>query len=91
MLLAAGFQRLEQASVNQGGDVMGLTVQHPPRLLRRQAGRKLAQERQKPVLIVFHTPYQSQAAQKANRQFDSILRWQSGCWTHLQAMLNWRA
>ena len=55
-------QRLEQAGVNQGGDVMGLAIQHPPRLLRRQAGRKLTEERQKPILIVFHTPYQSPPA-----------------------------
>lgn len=33
---------------------MGLTIQHPARLLRRQAGEQLADQRQEPELIFFH-------------------------------------
>ena len=53
-------ERLEQPRRNQGGDVVRLTVQHPARLLRRQADGQLSQQRQKTVLVVFHTQHQSQ-------------------------------
>ena len=47
-------ERLEQPGIDQRGDVMRLTVQHPARLLRRQAGGQLAEQRQEPMMIVFH-------------------------------------
>src|SRR5208337_5273552 len=47
-------KRLEQPSSNQCGDVMRLAVQHPARLLRREAGGQLSQERQEPQLIFVH-------------------------------------
>jgi len=47
-------QRLEQPGVDQRGNVVRLAVQHPACLLRRQPDGQLAQERQKPMLIVFH-------------------------------------
>lgn len=49
--IAEGF---EKASMNQRRNVVRLAVQHPARLLRRQAGGQLAQQRQEPKLIVFH-------------------------------------
>lgn len=48
-------ERLEQPGVDQRRNVVRLTVQNPARLLRRQAGGQLSQQRQKPKLIVFHT------------------------------------
>ena len=50
--VAEGFK---QPGGHQGGDVMRLAAQHPAGLLRRQAGGQLPQQRQKLVLIVFHT------------------------------------
>jgi len=47
-------QRLEQLGRDQRRDVMHLAVQHPRRLLRREAGRQLAQQCQKLMLIVAH-------------------------------------
>ena len=47
-------ERLEQPRRNQRGDVMRLAVQHPARLLRREAGRQLTEQRQKPNLFFFH-------------------------------------
>ena len=38
-------ERLEQPGIDQRGNVMRLAVQHPARLLRRQAGGQLSQER----------------------------------------------
>ena len=52
-------QRLEHPGMNQRRDVVRLAVQHPASLLRRQADGQLAQERQKPMLIVFHVLIQS--------------------------------
>ena len=61
-------ERLEQPRRDQRGNVMRLAVQHPARLLRREAGGQLSQERQETVLIVFHTQHQSAArAHKSNR------------------------
>jgi len=37
-------ERLEQPSVDQRGNVMRLTVQHPARLLRREPQRQLPQK-----------------------------------------------
>ena len=55
-------ERLEQPRSNQRGDVMRLAVQHPARLLRREAGRQLTEQRQEPLLIFFHTmPVAAQA------------------------------
>ena len=62
-------ERLEQSRINQRGNVMRLAVQHPARLLRRQAGGQLSQQRQETVLIVFHTP--PVAARDRNRTFIS--------------------
>lgn len=47
-------QRLEQPGVDQRGDVVRLAVQHPARLLRREAGGQLAEQRQEPSLFFFH-------------------------------------
>jgi len=47
-------QRLEQPGIDQRGDVVRLAVQHPARLLRRQAGGQLAEQRQEPGLFFFH-------------------------------------
>ena len=47
-------ERFEQSGIDQRGNIMRLAVQHPARLLRREAGGQLSQERQKPMLIVFH-------------------------------------
>lgn len=48
-------QRLEQPGRNQRRNVMRLAVQHPARLLRREPGRQLPHQRQKPMLVFFHT------------------------------------
>lgn len=47
-------QRLEQPGIEQRGDVMRLAVQHPARLLRREAGGQLTEQRQEPGLFFFH-------------------------------------
>ena len=47
-------KRLEQSGVDQRRDVVRLAVQHPARLLCRETGGQLSQERQEAVLIVFH-------------------------------------
>ena len=47
-------ERLEQPCGDQRGNVVRLAVQHPARLLRREAGRQLTQERQEPLLFFFH-------------------------------------
>lgn len=38
-------ERLEQPGIDQRGNVMRLAVQHPARLLRREAGGQLSQQR----------------------------------------------
>ena len=47
-------ERLEQPSGSQRRDVVRLAVQHPARLLRREAGGQLTEQRQEAVLIFFH-------------------------------------
>lgn len=47
-------ERLEQPGIDQRGNIVRLAVQHPARLLRRQAGGQLSQERQEPLLFFFH-------------------------------------
>jgi len=47
-------QRLQQTVCNERRNVMRLAIQHPGRLLRRQAGRKLAQKCQEMMMVVFH-------------------------------------
>ena len=47
-------ERLEQPGIDQSRNIVRLAVQHPARLLRREAGGQLSQERQEPELIVFH-------------------------------------
>jgi hypothetical protein len=56
-------ERLEQAGMNERRNVMRLAVQHPSRLLPRQTEGQLAEQRQEPMLIVFHyaTPVASKA------------------------------
>ena len=48
---------------------MRLAVQPPARLLRREAGGQLTEQRQKPMLIVFHTQHQSAPAPKTEQGF----------------------
>ena len=48
-------ERLEQAGVYQRRNIVRLAVQHPARLLRREAGGQLTEQRQEPLLIFFHT------------------------------------
>jgi hypothetical protein len=60
-------QGLEQAGVNQRRNVMRLAVEQPTSLLRREADGQLAHQRQKPMLIVFHTQHQSHPRSKPNR------------------------
>ena len=48
---------------------MRLAVQHPARLLRREANWQLTQERQEPMLIFFHTPHLSQPKPKTEPAF----------------------
>jgi hypothetical protein len=40
--------------LENGYDIMRLAIQHPRRLLRRQAGRQLPQQPQKLMLFFFH-------------------------------------
>ena len=47
-------QWFQQLGRDQRRDVMRLAVQHPRRLLRREAGRQLPQQRQKLMLVVAH-------------------------------------
>ena len=47
-------KRFEQPCVDQRGNVVRLTVQNPARLFRCQADGQLAEQRQEPVLTVFH-------------------------------------
>ena len=47
-------ERLEQPRRNQSRNVVRLAVQHPARLFRREAEGQLTEQRQKPMLIVFH-------------------------------------
>jgi hypothetical protein len=47
-------ERLEQPGIDQSRNVMHLAVQHPPRLLRREADGQLTEQRQEPMLIFFH-------------------------------------
>jgi hypothetical protein len=47
-------KRLDKAGMDEGRNVVGLAVQHPASLFRRQADRQLAEQRQEPDLIVFH-------------------------------------
>src|ERR1700679_3283540 len=56
-------KRLEQPGIDQRRNVMPLAVQHPARLLRREADGQLAEQRQEPMLIVFH--YATPVAGKA--------------------------
>ena len=55
-ILNGGAEWFEQPGIDQRGNVMRLAVQHPGRLLRREAGRQLAKQRKEPMLIVFHAP-----------------------------------
>jgi hypothetical protein len=55
-ILHGGAERFEQPGIDQRGNVMRLAIQHPGSLLRREAGRQLAEQRKEPVLIVFHAP-----------------------------------
>ena len=47
-------ERFEHPRRNQGRNVVRLAVQHPARLFRRQAEGQLTEQRQEPMLIVFH-------------------------------------
>ena len=47
-------ERLEQPRRNQGRNVVRLAIQHPARLFRREAEGQLTEQRQEPMLIVFH-------------------------------------
>lgn len=47
-------ERLEQSRRNQRRNIVRLAVQHPARLLRREAGGQLAEQRQEPGLFFFH-------------------------------------
>ncbi len=47
-------KRLEQAGIDQRGNVVRLAVQHPTGLLRREAEGQLTEQRQEPMLIFFH-------------------------------------
>jgi hypothetical protein len=49
--IAEGF---EQPGGDEHRNVMRLTVEHPRRLLRREAGWQLAQQQQKPMLVISH-------------------------------------
>ena len=60
-------KRLEQPGMNQRGNIVRLAVENPARLLRVEAEGQLTQERQKPMLIFFHTQDQSQPKPKTNR------------------------
>ena len=48
-------QRLEQSRRHQDRHIMRLAIQHPRRLLRRQAGRQLVQQPQKLMLFLSHS------------------------------------
>jgi hypothetical protein len=61
-------ERLEQPRGNQRGNVMRLAVQHPTGLLRRETEGQLAEQRQEPRLIFFHTQDQSPPRPKPNRR-----------------------
>jgi len=60
-------QRLEQAGVHQRRNIMRLAIERPCRLLRRQAGRQVSQERQESMLIVFHAKSDGGAGGKRTR------------------------
>ena len=45
---------LEQAGMDQRRNVVRLAVEHPARLLPRETEGQLAEQRQEPMLIVFH-------------------------------------
>jgi len=47
-------ERLEQPGMNERRNVVRLAVQHPARLLPRQAEGQLAEQRQEPMLFFFH-------------------------------------
>lgn len=47
-------ERLKHPGMNKRRNVVRLAVQHPARLFRRQAEGQLTEQRQKPMLIVFH-------------------------------------
>ena len=48
-------ERLEQTSGNKNRHIMRLAIQHPRRLLRRQAGRQLPQQPHKLLLVFPHS------------------------------------
>src|SRR5579863_4629276 len=58
---------LEQAGMNQRGDVVRLTVQYPSRLLCIEPNGKLPQQRQEPKLIFFHTRSESPSASESEQ------------------------
>ena len=62
-------KRFEQAGMDQRRNVVRLAVQHPARLFRREAEGQLAQERQKPMLIFFHTQDQSRDVAECEQRF----------------------
>ena len=72
-ILRGSAERLEQPRPNQRGNVMRLAVQHPARLLRREAGGQLTEQRQEAVLIVFHTQHQSAFVIKNEHSFSEII------------------
>jgi RNA polymerase sigma factor (sigma-70 family) len=49
----------QQPRRHQGRNVMRLAIEHPTGLLRVEADGQLSKQRQKPMLIVFHTLHQS--------------------------------
>ena len=61
-------ERLEQPRRNERRNVVRVAVQHPARLLRREAEGQLTEQRQKPMLIVFHTQDQSPPRPEPNRR-----------------------
>jgi hypothetical protein len=47
-------ERFQQFGRHQSGNIMRLAIQHPSRLLRRQAGGQLAEQGQELMLVVAH-------------------------------------
>ena len=47
-------KRLEQPGRDQRRNIVRLAIEHPPRLLRSEAGRQLPQKGQKSLLIFSH-------------------------------------
>lgn len=62
-------ERLEQPRIYQRGNIVRLAVQHPARLLRREAGGQLPQERQEALLFFFHAHSVATNEQKRTHRF----------------------